>query len=443
MKILILILTLFKISPKNATVISGVFLVDYYHSQSYTSGGNTGNNSWSVYQVNSPNNTYGDRYNCVNINRDSIVLRTKYIMMDSISNYNYTVTPNAKIAWLDGRQMKVSKIDSLPLTARQITIGLGYVPISNGSPIVLSVNTRTGSVIINGSDITSGLGYTPYNTSNPDGYINIVTTNQVTAALTYMPLQAEVDGSITNEIQLLSGSGTNLITLSNGGGLFTIPTQTTALTSAAINSALGYVPLSVEVDGSISNEIQSLSLNVNTLTISGGNSVSLPVSTFTAISAGTGISIASGTIITNSNPDQTVVLTQGANISISGTYPTFTIGSSFTYNERTVAFATAYQPSITRPTEVDVNVQIASSLSLSGGQSGTTILEVSPNGSTGWVTKRTVTNFNTGTLTIGLNTVQTYAAAINYVIPTGYYYRITNTGASTFTILNQSLEIQR
>jgi hypothetical protein len=45
-----------------------------------------------------------------------------------------------------------------------------------------------------------------------------------------------------------------------------------------------------------------------------------------AISAGTGISYVSGTgVITNSLPDQTVVLTAGTGISTSGTYPNFTI----------------------------------------------------------------------------------------------------------------------
>jgi len=43
--------------------------------------------------------------------------------------------------------------------------------------------------------------------------------------------------------------------------------------------------------------------------------------------SGTGISI-SGTTITNAAPDQTVALTQGANVTITGTYPNFTIASS-------------------------------------------------------------------------------------------------------------------
>lgn len=50
--------------------------------------------------------------------------------------------------------------------------------------------------------------------------------------------------------------------------------------------------------------------------------------------SGTGISI-SGTTITNAAPDQTVVLTQGANVTVTGTYPNFTIASTDTNTEYT------------------------------------------------------------------------------------------------------------
>jgi len=53
--------------------------------------------------------------------------------------------------------------------------------------------------------------------------------------------------------------------------------------------------------------------------------------TLASLSAGTGITYNNTTgVITNSAPDQTVSLTQGAGISISGTYPSFTIASTIT-----------------------------------------------------------------------------------------------------------------
>jgi hypothetical protein len=50
-----------------------------------------------------------------------------------------------------------------------------------------------------------------------------------------------------------------------------------------------------------------------------------------ALSAGTGISYNSTTgVITNSSPDQTVSITAGSGISVSGTYPSFTVASTIT-----------------------------------------------------------------------------------------------------------------
>jgi len=50
--------------------------------------------------------------------------------------------------------------------------------------------------------------------------------------------------------------------------------------------------------------------------------------------AGTGITV-SDTTITNAAPDQTVVLTEGANVTVTGTYPDFTIASTDTNTEYT------------------------------------------------------------------------------------------------------------
>lgn len=48
------------------------------------------------------------------------------------------------------------------------------------------------------------------------------------------------------------------------------------LSSLNVTTALGYTPIQTEADGSSTNEIQSLSISTNTLSISGGNSVVLP-----------------------------------------------------------------------------------------------------------------------------------------------------------------------
>ncbi len=82
-------------------------------------------------------------------------------------------------------------------------------------------------------------------------------------------------------------------------------------------------------DASPTNELQTLSVSGSNLSISGGNSVSLPVSSYTP---GTGISI-SGTTISNSAPDQTVSISGTGATSVSGTYPNFTISSTDNVND--------------------------------------------------------------------------------------------------------------
>jgi hypothetical protein len=109
------------------------------------------------------------------------------------------------------------------------------------------------------------------------------------------------------------------------------------------------VPYSLYADkaNSVVN-VPTLSLNGNTLTIDGGNSVTLPGGGGGNYTAGTGISIngnvisntspsvtytggtginINGTTITNSAPDQTLTLTPGGITTITGSYPSFTVST--------------------------------------------------------------------------------------------------------------------
>jgi len=99
-------------------------------------------------------------------------------------------------------------------------------------------------------------------------------------------------------------------------------------------------------------------------------------------------------------------------------------------------FNTAYQISATNPTEIKVCAQISASLSLTGGQGGEVYLEYSANGSTGWTHAGIITGSNTGTLTVGLSTVQVTGAMLSVWSPAGYYWMLrTNntTGTPTYT----------
>ena len=79
------------------------------------------------------------------------------------------------------------------------------------------------------------------------------------------------------------------------------------------------------------SDAQTLSLNGTTLSISNGNSVSLPTGS-TAYTAGTGISI-NGNVISNTAPNQQISLTGNGATSVSGTYPNFVISSTDNIND--------------------------------------------------------------------------------------------------------------
>ncbi|MFK5959521.1 MAG: hypothetical protein QM495_11720, partial [Lutibacter sp.] len=84
------------------------------------------------------------------------------------------------------------------------------------------------------------------------------------------------DASPTNEIQTISKSG-NTVTLSNGGGTFTDADTNTQLSESQVD---GYVAnngyLTSETDGDTTNELQSLSVSGNQLSITNGNTITLP-----------------------------------------------------------------------------------------------------------------------------------------------------------------------
>jgi hypothetical protein len=125
----------------------------------------------------------------------------------------------------------------------------------------------------------------------------------------------------------------------------TAPDQTVAISGTGATTVSGTYPnFSVA-----STDNQTLTKTGNALSISGGNSINISntapatnqVLTWngtnwiaatptaaTTYTAGTGINISGGNVISNTAPDQTVVMNAGTGISITGTYPNFTVTNS-------------------------------------------------------------------------------------------------------------------
>jgi hypothetical protein len=119
-------------------------------------------------------------------------------------------------------------------------------------------------------------------------------------------------------------------------------TTITATTFSGSGASLTSIPNSALVNSSIT-------INGNATAL--GGSVSVGTVTSVAATAGTGISVSgspitgSGTLtVTNTAPDQTVVLTAGTGISTSGTYPNFTITNTSPSSGGTVTSVTGTAP---------------------------------------------------------------------------------------------------
>lgn len=166
-------------------------------------------------------------------------------------------------------------------------------PIWISSPSFTITNTQT-------SNWNTAFGWGNHASA---GYLTASSSNNLTNKTGNISQWTNNVGYLTSVTpQTLSLSG-QTISLS-GANSIVIPTQTTALTSAQVTTALGATPLFSEVDGSTSNELQTLSLSGQSISISSGNTIVIPTQT-------TAVTISSSNTL----------------ITVSGSHPNFTIGS--------------------------------------------------------------------------------------------------------------------
>jgi hypothetical protein len=183
--------------------------------------------------------------------------------------------------------------------------------LTNTNSMLSTANLMTSNV--NNSIASANIVNSISNTINVNNQL-ITTVNGVATAPVNLPIPnfTEVDGSITNELQTLSQTG-NMISLSNNGGSFTLPTftdtdaQSLLLTGNTLSisngnsvvlptytetpqtvTQLGNVVTLSDGGGSFTlptftdTDAQSLTLTGNTLSISNGNTISLPTTSVTA-----------------------------------------------------------------------------------------------------------------------------------------------------------------
>jgi hypothetical protein len=163
----------------------------------------------------------------------------------------------------------------------------------------------------------------------------------------------------------------------------------------------------------------------------------LGIGTIAIANGGTGATSASAAItallpsqVSNSGK---VLTTDGS----SATWQTPSTPTARTQSSASRSLNTCFLASSTRDILANYSVEIAASLSLTGGTVGNAFLEIYNDSgcTTGTQEISRVTNGNTGTLTIGLNTVQTSTGNLTGYVPAGKYVQIrttSTTGTATF-----------
>lgn len=228
--------------------------------------------------------------------------------------------------------------------------------------------------------------------------------------IAYLPSYSEITGKPLFSTVATSGSYSDL---SNKP---IIPTNNNQLTNGA-----GY--LTAEVDGSVTNELQNLSISGNSLSISSGNTVTIP-----SYTAGSGISITSN-VISNTLPDQTVTIS-GA----SGTYPNFTLPQPI-ISVVNRSLNTNFTPSSTRTTiaSYSVTCQVTNPL-LVGTSTATAFLEYSTNGGTTWNNPSQVGNSSGVGVTVTLQLTNGQTGTLVGGIPPNALTRIRTATSGTGTV---------
>jgi hypothetical protein len=258
------------------------------------------------------------------------------------------------------------------------------------NPSITNGLSSTGNVMnsfVNGSNANAPIVNTISNSFNTNNQL-VTTVNGVSSAPITLPIPdfSEIDESVTNEIQVLTLNG-NTVSLSLGGGSFTLPTltdtdqQTLALNGNVLSILNGN---SVTLPTFTNTDSQSLTLNGNTISISGGNTITLPTLTDTDQQTlalnGNVLSILNGnsvTLPTFTNTDSQSLTLNGNTISISGgntiTLPTLTDTDQQTLALNGNVLSILNGNSVTLPTFTNTDSQSltlnGNTLSISGGNS--------------------------------------------------------------------------
>ena len=362
---------------------------------------------------------------------------------------------------------------SAPLTGGPITatgtIGITQSGVSTDGYLSSTdwntFNNKQSTLLFSGPLVnTSGTVSIPLATTSVSGYLNntdwttfnskqnaiTLTTTGTTGAATLIGATLNIPnyadqfvGTVTSVNMsvptgfAISGnpittSGTLAVAFAAGYSLPTNASQTTwntayndSITAFAYNTSTGVLTLTQQDAGTLTATVTLQPFTTSNLA-EGTNLYYTDTRARLALSAGTGITYDNATgIITNSAPDQTVVLTGGTGITTSGTYPSFTVTNSDRGSSQNIFknIAVAGQSTIVADVNDDTLTVVAGSGVTITTNDTTDTITISATGSGGSVTSvGTSAPITGGTITttgtIGIT--QSGAAADGYLSSTDW-----------------------
>jgi hypothetical protein len=238
------------------------------------------------------------------------------------------------------------------VAATSAVIGLTNGSIANGATGY--VTSQGGIDGVNTGSYTVGqvLYLSPYSAGQ---LMNTIPPTGITVQVGVVSYVDSSNGKIyvkqTTPLAVPASIITGILPVANGGtGASTLTgyvkgSGTSAMTASAT------VP-TTDLSGTVTNaQLANSAITINGTSTSLGGSISVGTVTSVDATAGTGISVSGGPItgsgsltITNTAPDQTVAISSGTGISVSGTYPNFTVTNTAPSSGGTVTSVTGTAP---------------------------------------------------------------------------------------------------
>lgn len=303
----------------------------------------------------------------------------------------------------------------------------GYHPVEVFQPpvqdtVILYKNIdSTGLLTVNPTD---GLPYFYRMIGGPSGWKEVLTLPR--AMSLFAPASAAANYTAGSGL-VRTGSSPNY-TFAIDNSVMTVPRATDS-----INALKGMINQKV----TLAQARSGISMTTTGSGAASYNSATgvINVPTPTSYTAGSGIAISGGTI-SNTAPNQVVTLTAGTGVSITGTYPNFTISVSPPVpSPVTRTLNSNFTPNTTRPTLCiyTVTCSVTNPL-LVGTSSATAVLEYSTNGGGSWQPASQAGNSSGVGVTVTLQLTNGQTGLIAGIVPANALTRIRTTTSGTASV---------